>query len=109
MSIEGLWVRQTIASRVIRVISVFGTSDAYRTDKRIPLRETCARMEAACVKGHRQYEYPADSPARSVGVGSPQGTRCRLLPELRGVLQRLEVMLGLRVRPAHHYDIWDRR
>ncbi|MDR7518747.1 MAG: hypothetical protein QN131_10270 [Armatimonadota bacterium] len=57
---EGLWVSQTIASRAIRVISVFGTSDRYRTEKGVSLLETRARMEAAHGRDYREYRYPAD-------------------------------------------------
>jgi hypothetical protein len=57
---EGLWVSQTIASRAIRVVSVFGTSDLYRTDKGVSLMDTRAKMEAAHGKGYKQYHYSAD-------------------------------------------------
>ncbi|MDR7417621.1 MAG: hypothetical protein QN178_01770 [Armatimonadota bacterium] len=57
---EGLWVSQTITSRAIRVVSVFGTSDRYRTNKGVSLMGTRANMEAAHGKGYRQYDYPAD-------------------------------------------------
>lgn len=57
---EGLWVSQTIASGAIRVISVFGTSERYRTEQGVSLLETRARMEAAHGKDYREYPYPAD-------------------------------------------------
>lgn len=57
---EGLWVSQTLASNAIRVISVFGTSDKYKTDKGVSLIHPRSKMEAAHGKGYKEYGYPED-------------------------------------------------
>jgi len=57
---EGLWVSQTLASKAIRVISVFGTSDKYKTDKSVSLIHPRSKMEAAYGKGYNEYSYPED-------------------------------------------------
>jgi hypothetical protein len=57
---EGLWVSQNRATRAIRVISAFGTSDKYRTDKGVSLIHPRSRIEAAYGKSYRQYPYPED-------------------------------------------------
>ena len=57
---EGLWVSQTIATKAIRVISVFGTSDKYHTDKGVTLLAKRAKMESAYGKGYKEYEYSED-------------------------------------------------
>jgi hypothetical protein len=57
---EGLWVSQAIATKAIRVISVFGTSDRYRTDKNVSLLQPRNRVEAAYGKAYKEYDYAAD-------------------------------------------------
>jgi hypothetical protein len=57
---EGLWVSQTAATGRIRVVSVFGTSDRYRTDRGVVLLAPRARIEAAYGTRHQVYDYPAD-------------------------------------------------
>lgn len=57
---EGLWVSQSIATRGVRVISAFGTSDKYRTDKGISLLHPRPKMEEAYGKGYKEYSYPQD-------------------------------------------------
>jgi len=57
---EGLWVSQTLASKAIRVISVFGTSDKYKTDKGVSLIHPRSKMEVAHGKGYKEYGYPED-------------------------------------------------
>ncbi len=57
---EGLWVSQTIATKTIRVISVFGASDKYHTDKGVTLLSTRAKMESVYGKGYKEYNYPED-------------------------------------------------
>ncbi len=57
---EGLWVSQTITTKAIRVISVFGTSDKYHTDKGVTLLATRAKMESAYGKAYKEYDYPED-------------------------------------------------
>jgi hypothetical protein len=68
---EGLWISQSIGTNAIRVISVFGTTDRYRTDKNISLLQTRSRMEAAYGKGYREYAYAEDriSLIRYHGIG----------------------------------------
>lgn len=57
---EGLWVSQSIATKGIRVISAFGTSDTYRTDKGVSLLHPRTKMEEAYGKGYKEYSYPQD-------------------------------------------------
>jgi hypothetical protein len=57
---EGLWVSQTMATKAIRVISVFGASGKYHTDKGVALLNTRARMESVYGKGFKEYDYPED-------------------------------------------------
>ncbi len=57
---EGLWVSQSIATKVIRVISAFGTSDKYRTDKGVVLLHPRSKMEEVYGKGYKEYSYPKD-------------------------------------------------
>ncbi len=57
---EGVWVSQSIGTKTIRVISVFGTSDRYRTDRNVSLLQPRSRMEAAYGKGFKAYDYAAD-------------------------------------------------
>lgn len=57
---EGLWVSQSIATRGVRVISAFGTSDKYRTDKGVSLLHPRRKMEEAYGKGYKEYGYPQD-------------------------------------------------
>ncbi len=57
---EGLWVSQTIATKAIRVISVFGTSDKYHTERGVTLLATRSKMESGYGKGYKEYDYPED-------------------------------------------------
>lgn len=57
---EGLWVSQAITTKAIRVISTFGASDLYRTEKGVSLLHPRAKMEEAYGKGYREYSYPED-------------------------------------------------
>ncbi len=57
---EGLWVSQVIATKAIRVISVFGTSDKYHTDKGVGLLEKRTKMESVYGKGYKEYDYRED-------------------------------------------------
>lgn len=57
---QGLWVSQSIATRAVRVISVFGTSDRYKTDKGVGLLYTRGQMETAYGKTYKEYAYPQD-------------------------------------------------
>jgi hypothetical protein len=57
---EGVWVSQSMTTNAIRVISVFGTSDRYRTDKNVSLLQPRTRMEAVYGKGFKEYDYAAD-------------------------------------------------
>jgi hypothetical protein len=57
---EGLWVSQAIATQTIRVISVFGTTDTYRTEKGLALLHPRAKMEQVYGKGFKEYRYPED-------------------------------------------------
>ena len=57
---EGLWVSQSIATKTIRVISAFGTSDKYRTEKGVALIHPRSKMEEAYGKGYKEYAYPVD-------------------------------------------------
>lgn len=57
---EGLWVSQTITTKAIRVISVFGTSDKYHTDKDVTLLARRSKMESVYGKGYNEYDYPED-------------------------------------------------
>lgn len=57
---EGVWVSQSAASKAIRLISVFGTSDQYRTDKGVSLLHPRSKMEDAHGKGYKEYDYPED-------------------------------------------------
>ncbi|MDQ7857640.1 MAG: hypothetical protein QN174_01890 [Armatimonadota bacterium] len=57
---EGLWVSQVAGTGRIRVISVFGTSDRYRTDRGVVLLTPRARIEAVYGRGFRAYDYPAE-------------------------------------------------
>ncbi len=57
---EGLWVSQSIATKAIRVISAFGTTDKYRTEKGVALVHPRSRMEEAYGKSYKEYAYPED-------------------------------------------------
>ncbi len=57
---EGLWVSQTVATKAVRVISVFGTSGQYHTDKGVVLLDKRAKMESAYGKGYKESDYPED-------------------------------------------------
>ena len=48
---EGLWVSQVIATKTIRLISAFGTTDKYRTEKGVALLHPRSKMEEAYGKG----------------------------------------------------------
>jgi hypothetical protein len=58
--VEGLWVSQVQATKAIRLISAFGTSDKYHTDKGVALMHPRSRAEQAYGKGYKQYAYPED-------------------------------------------------
>jgi hypothetical protein len=57
---EGLWVSQSASTKAIRLISVFGTSDKYRTEKGVTLMAGRTKLEEAYGKGYREYSYPQD-------------------------------------------------
>lgn len=57
---EGLWVSQVMATRAIRLISAFGTSDKYHTDKGVALLHPRSRMEEVYGKQYKEYAYPED-------------------------------------------------
>jgi hypothetical protein len=57
---EGLWVSQVLSTRAIRLISAFGASDGYRTDKGVALLHPRARMEEVYGRQYRVYDYPED-------------------------------------------------
>jgi hypothetical protein len=57
---EGLWVSQVASTQAIRLVSVFGTSDKYRTEKGVSLMASRNKMEGAYGKGYREYRYPED-------------------------------------------------
>lgn len=57
---EGLWVSVSMATKAIRVISAFGTSDKYRTDKGINLLHPRSKVEQLYGKSYKEYTYPKD-------------------------------------------------
>jgi hypothetical protein len=57
---EGLWVSQVLATKAIRLISAFGTTDKYHTDKGVALMHPRSRVEQTYGKGYKQYAYPED-------------------------------------------------
>jgi hypothetical protein len=57
---EGVWISQSLATKAVRVISVFGTSDRYKTDKNVSLLQTRSRVEAMYGKGYKEYDYASD-------------------------------------------------
>lgn len=57
---EGLWVSVSSSTKAIRVISAFGTSDKYRTEKGINLLHTRSKMEELYGKNYKEYNYPKD-------------------------------------------------
>jgi len=57
---EGIWVSQVTATRAIRVISVFGTSDGYRTDRGVSLLGARSQIERAYGTAYKAYDYPED-------------------------------------------------
>jgi hypothetical protein len=57
---HGLWVSQVARTGRVRVISVFGTSDRYRTERGIVLLTPRSRIEAVYGPRFRAYDYPAD-------------------------------------------------
>ncbi|MDR7482997.1 MAG: hypothetical protein QN183_08330 [Armatimonadota bacterium] len=61
---EGLWVSLTMTTRQIRLISAFGTSDRYRTDRGVTLMMRRANAEQIYGKTYREYRYPEDRVTR---------------------------------------------
>ncbi|MGQ0548664.1 MAG: hypothetical protein ACT4PY_03220 [Armatimonadota bacterium] len=57
---EGLWVSVSMASKAVRVISAFGTSDKYRTEKGVSLLHPRGKMEAVYGKAYKEYTYTQD-------------------------------------------------
>ena len=57
---EGLWVSVSTATKAIRVISAFGTSDKYRTEKGVNLLHPRSKMEQVYGKNYKEYNYPKD-------------------------------------------------
>ena len=57
---EGLWVSQIRATKAIRLISAFGTTDKYHTEKGVALMHPRSRMEQAYGQRYREYAYPED-------------------------------------------------
>ncbi len=57
---EGIWVSVSAAGKAIRLISVFGTSDQYRTDRGVSLLHPRSKMEEAHGKDFKEYDYPED-------------------------------------------------
>lgn len=57
---EGLWVSVSTSTKAIRVISAFGTSDKYRTDKGVSLLHPRSKVEEVYGKGYKEYTYPQD-------------------------------------------------
>ena len=58
--VEGLWVSQTLATKALRLISAFGTTDKYHTEKGVALMHGRSKMEAMYGKGYKEYHYPED-------------------------------------------------
>ncbi len=58
--VEGLWVSQIRATKAIRLISAFGTTDKYRTGKGVALMHPRSRMEQAYGQRYKEYAYPED-------------------------------------------------
>ena len=58
--VEGLWVSQILATKAIRVISAFGTTDKYHTEKGVALMHPRSRMEQAYGQQYKEYAYPED-------------------------------------------------
>ncbi|MDQ7829637.1 MAG: hypothetical protein QN122_07305 [Armatimonadota bacterium] len=52
---KGLWVSLDARTRAVRVISVFGTTDRFRTDKGITLMMPFPRAEAAYGREYRRW------------------------------------------------------
>jgi len=57
---EGLWVSVSMATKAIRVISAFGTSDKYHTEKGVSLLHPRGKMEAVYGKAFKEYTYAQD-------------------------------------------------
>ncbi|MGH2373829.1 MAG: hypothetical protein ACRDIC_10225 [bacterium] len=57
---EGLWVSVSTATKAIRVISAFGTSDKYRTEKGVSLLHPRSKMEETHGRNYKEYNYPKD-------------------------------------------------
>lgn len=57
---EGLWVSQIMATKALRLISAFGTTDKYHTEKGVALMHGRSKMEAVYGKGYKEYLYPED-------------------------------------------------
>lgn len=57
---EGLWVSQVRATKTIRLISAFGTTDKYHTEKRVALMHPRSRLEQAYGQRYKEYAYPED-------------------------------------------------
>ena len=57
---EGLWVSQVLATKAIRLISAFGTTDMYHTEKGVALMHPRSRMEQAYGQRYKEYAYPED-------------------------------------------------
>jgi hypothetical protein len=57
---EGLWVSQTRATKAIRLISAFGTTDKYHTERGVALMHPRSKMDEAYGKGYKEYRYPED-------------------------------------------------
>jgi hypothetical protein len=54
---EGLWVSVSLQTKAIRVISAFGTSDKYRTEKGVNLLHPRSKVEEAYGKGYKEHVY----------------------------------------------------
>ena len=67
---EGIWVSLDEDSKVVRLISAFGSGN-YRTDKGVQLLHPESRMLAAYGKDFKRYNYPEDriSLVRYVSLG----------------------------------------
>lgn len=57
---EGLWVSQTRATKAVRLISAFGTTDKYHTERGVALMHPRSKMETVYGKNYKEYQYPED-------------------------------------------------